>query len=112
MPADQVSAEPLSEADGWFEVDLAAFIELAEGGYVGRFHGDVRGKSIVGDFDGGQTYAVDRYAFTDLEILPSQIRCLNRQPQIAGLRFDLLDCANGLDDSCEHCLIEQVLRLS
>ncbi len=97
-----MAAQAGGRGQGLFQVDLAAALEVDEGGALEGFDADVSPEAIARQLDGSQAYAVDGNAVAQLDVTEVELAGLDVDAHVPALGRQAADGADGFDDAGEH----------
>ena len=102
VAADQMTAQPGGRCQGFFQVHLAAYSDLLEGGQRQGLPGHIRLKSSAGQRRDGQADAINGNGIPQLHIGKIQRIALDQQGHVAPLRGHGRDLAHGFNNAGKH----------
>ena len=102
MAADDMATQATGGRQRLFEVDPGPGPELAQGGEIQGFDRDIRPIAVTGQFDHGEADAVGADTVPQCDIVQRQLPGVDAQAQVAAAGLHGDDCADCLDNTCEH----------
>ena len=102
MTAHQVPAECVTQGQRRFEIHRATGREIAQAGFIHRFHRHVGAKRIRSEFYRRQAGAINRDAVAEPGARQVELATGDREPDVSTLFFTLFDATQRLNNSGKH----------